>query len=60
MKFEPRDYEFNELTNLETFKAFLKRKFRISFKIFKCKTKALNQRINKKNQNRVWKIRNGI
>jgi hypothetical protein len=26
MKFEPRDFDFNELTNLERFKAFLNRK----------------------------------
>jgi hypothetical protein len=53
MKFELRDFDFNELTNLERFKAFLNRKFGILFKIFKFKTKALNQRINKINRNRV-------
>jgi hypothetical protein len=29
MKFEPRDFDFNELTNLERFKSFLNRKFGI-------------------------------
>jgi hypothetical protein len=29
MKFEPRDFDFNELTNLERFKSFRNRKFGI-------------------------------
>jgi hypothetical protein len=43
MKFEPRDFDFNELTNLERFKAFLNRKFGILLEDSKFKPTALTQ-----------------
>jgi hypothetical protein len=43
MKFEPRDFDFNELTNLERFKAFLIRKFGIWLEDSKFKPLALTQ-----------------
>jgi hypothetical protein len=43
MKFEPRDFDFNELRNLERFKAFLNRKFGIWLEDSKFKPMALTQ-----------------
>jgi hypothetical protein len=43
MKFEPRDFDFNELTNLERCKAFLNRKFGIWLEDSKFKPMALPQ-----------------
>jgi hypothetical protein len=42
MKFEPRDFDFNELTDLERFKAFLNRKIEIWLEDSKFKSSALN------------------
>jgi hypothetical protein len=42
MKFEPRDFDFNELTDLERFKAFLNRKIGIWLEDSKFKSSALN------------------
>jgi hypothetical protein len=43
MKFELRDFDFNELINLERFKAFLNRKFIIWLEDSKFKPTAPNQ-----------------
>jgi hypothetical protein len=43
MKYEPRDFDFNELPNLEKFKAFLNRKFGICLEDSKFKSSAFNQ-----------------
>jgi hypothetical protein len=51
MKLEPRDSDFNELTNLERFKASRNRKFGILFKYSN-----LNQRIMKINRSKVLEI----
>jgi hypothetical protein len=43
MKFEQRDFDFNELTNLERSKAIINRKFGIWLEDSKFKSSASNQ-----------------